>query len=298
MESPVNLKSGKTKHTNIKQKTGTAAYSTGLPVFIILALLNINQSFAQNYNYEVGGRSAGISHASVALKDYWAGFNNQAALGYLEHPYAGFYFENKFQTKEFSMQAGTFAYPFKPGALSLSYRYFGFSQFYESKVGLGFGRKFTEKFAAGVQIDYLQTFIAEGTGSSQALAAEAGLMAEPVSNLIIGFQVFNPTPANKNKPFEDQIPTIFRTGFAYTLEKKATVLCEVQKDLNSSPLFKAGMELRVIESLDFRVGFSTAIEQYSVGLGYHFKNLLADLAFSHHQVLGFSPKISIGYEFN
>lgn len=248
-------------------------------------------------NDPVGAKSAGIAHASVTLTDEWSSFNNQAGLGYIIKPTIGAYFENRFQVKEFSLKAGTFAYPLKPATLSLSYRHFGYSKYHESKLGLGIGRKFTEHFAVGVQIDFLQTYFAEGYGTYNAVAAEAGLLAKPLKNLCIGFHVFNFTRNNNNSLPEESIPTNVRLGISYEIEDKATILLETEKELESDVMVKAGLELVPVNNLFFRLGFATQIEQYSVGIGYKLKKISANIAFSHNAILGFSPKAGISYEF-
>jgi hypothetical protein len=179
----------------------------------------------------------------------------------------------------------------------LSYRHFGYSKYHESKLGLGIGRKFAEHFAVGVQIDYLQTYFAEGYGTHNAVAAEAGILAKPLKNLSIGFHVYNFTRNNNNSLPEESIPTNVRLGISYEIESKATILIETEKELESDVMVKAGLELVPVNNLFFRLGFATQIEQYSVGIGYKLKKISADIAFSHNAILGFSPKAGISYEF-
>jgi hypothetical protein len=269
--------------------------SLGAGIFIFFTLGF--QVFADNGNYPAGARSAGVSNASVTLTDAWCTFNNQAGLGFLSSPTAGFYFENRFLVKELSMQAGTFAMPFKPGALALSYRYFGYSKYYESKFGLAYGHKFTKRFAAGVQMNYLQTHLSDGYGNYNAVAAEIGILAQPVDHFYIGAHVFNPTMTNHQSLPEARIPTVFRFGVSYRFEGKGMLLFETEKDMEMKPAFKGGIEIQAIDNLFFRGGFSTVYERYSFGIGYKYRKLVSDLAFSHHDVLGFTPHVSVGYEF-
>ena len=193
------------------------------------------------------------------------------------------------------MKAGTFVYPIKPASLALSYRHFGYSKYHESKLGLGIGRKFTNHFAIGLQIDFLQTYYAEGYGTYNALAAEAGIIAIPVKNLTLGFHVFNFTRNNNNSNPEEMIPTNVRLGISFEIEEKALIVLEAEKELQSDIMIKAGLELNPVDNLFFRLGFATQIEQYSVGIGYKIKTFNADLAFSHNAILGFSPKASISF---
>jgi hypothetical protein len=268
-----------------------------LRAFLICLISIYSQALLAGSNDPIGARSAGIGHASVTLTDEWSSFNNQAGLGFLSKPTIGAYFENRFQVKEFSMKAGTFAYPLAPATLAISYRHFGYSKYHESKLGLAVGKKFTNHFAIGVQIDYLQTYFAEGYGTYNAVAAEAGILAKPLKNLSLGFHVYNFTGNNNNSLPEESIPTNIRLGISYEIKEKVLLLLETEKELNSDIMVKAGLELKPIDPLFFRIGFATLIEQYSIGIGYKLKKISADLAFSHNTMLGFSPKAGISFEF-
>lgn len=252
---------------------------------------------ADNINYPAGARSSGVANASVTFTDGWGAFNNQGGLAFLTSPVAGFHFENRFLLKEMSMKAGMFALPLKTGTLAVSARYFGYSKYYESKFGLAYGLKFTDRFAAGVQINYLQTHIADGYGNYNAVAAEIGLLAEPADNFFVGAHVFNPTMTRHNAYPEERIPTVFRLGARYSFEERASVLFETEKEVDYKPFYKLGIEVQAINNFFLRCGYSTDIRQYSFGLGYKYRRISADLAFSRHYLLGFTPHASLSYEF-
>ncbi|MDP4207344.1 MAG: hypothetical protein Q8928_00890 [Bacteroidota bacterium] len=263
-------------------------------VFIVCATYPL---YAGNENYPAGARSAALSNASVALTDVWSTFNNQAGLSWLPSPVVSVYFENRFQVKEFSMRAAAFAFPVKPGCIAVSYRSFGYSVFNESKFGLTYSLKISKHFSAAAQVDYLQSYFGNGYGDYHTVAGEVGIMAEPLTNLWIGFHVFNPTQTKKDAIEEEKIPTVVRLGICYRVGEKAGLMFETEKDISQKPVFKGGVEVGVIENLNFRAGYRSGYEQYSLGMGYKFKGVIADLAFSRHQILGFSPQVSLGYEF-
>ena len=264
---------------------------------LILSLCISYPVIAGDNNFPAGARSSGISNTSVTLTDGWCTFNNQAGLAFLNSVFAGLYFENRFLIKELSMQAGTLAIPFKPGTIAVSYRFFGYSKYYESKFGLGFGRKFSKFFAAGVQVDYLQTHIAEGYGNYNTVVAEIGMLAKPSKNFSIGFHLFNPNRVKHKTLPEETVPTVVRFGLGYSFDDKAQLLFETEKDLDQKPVYKGGIEIAMLHQLFFRGGYATGYEQMSFGLGYKLKKLTADLAFTRHYMLGFTSQISLGYEF-
>lgn len=261
----------------------------------ILGFLVNTALFGGNINYPAGARSSALATASVSSIDIWSSFNNQAGLAWLKTPSVGFHYENKFLVPEYALQAGALALPLKPGTGSVNYRYFGYSKYHEAKIGLAFARKLHRSIAVGVQLNYNQTFMAEGYGGYHALTVEVGLMYMPVDNLFIGAHVFNPNRSKSNANGEEYIPTVYRIGAGYNILNKATLLFETEKDLEQNPVFKGGLEINALKNLDFRVGFGSDYIEYTFGLGYKSKRFALDLAFSHHYILGFTPHASFTF---
>ena len=254
--------------------------------------------YAGNDNYPLGARAAGMASASVMLTDIWASVNNQAALGYLEKPTAAIYYENRLNVKELALQSGVFALPVKSTAIAVSYRYFGFSKYNEFKFGLAIGKRLSEKFAMGIQMDYFHTYFAGDYGNTGVLSGEIGILYEPVENLTVGAHLFNVSQSKQKANYDERIPTIMRFGIGYNIQDKAIVSVETEKDLRMDAVFKAGLEYSPIDDLSLRCGVSTGnIYQYAFGIGYGWKYFTIDIAFSHHKFLGYSPHFSLSAKF-
>jgi len=226
--------------------------------------------------------------------DIWASVNNQAGLGYIEQATAALYYENRLNVKSLSLQAITVAVPVQSTVIGLNYRYFGFSKYNESKIGLAVGKRLGEKFAIGVQMDYFHTHIIGDYGNYGVLCGEIGLLCEPVENLIVGAHVFNMTQSRQNVNLDERVPTIMRFGIGYTIQEKATISVETEKDLRMNAVFKVGLEYCPIDGFFLRCGMSTGtMYQYCFGLGYSWKFLTIDISFSHHKFFGYSPHFSL-----
>ena len=250
--------------------------------------------YAGNDNYPLGARSAGMATASVMLTDIWASVNNQAALGYLERPAAAVYYENRLNVKELALHAGAFAIPVKSTVIGVNYRYFGYSKYNEFKFGLAVAKRLGEKFAMGVQMNYFQTHFAGDYGNIGALLGEIGLLYEPTENLTVGAHLFNVTQSKQKVKLDEPIPTIMRFGIGYSIQEKAVVSVETEKDLRMDAVFKAGLEYSPINDLYLRCGVSNGnIYQYAFGIGYGWKYFTIDISFSHHKFFGYSPHISL-----
>jgi len=58
-----------------------------------------------------------------------------------------------------------------------------------------------------------------------------------------------------------------------------------------------GLEYKIINELSLRIGFSTNPAKNSFGVGYSLNKMQIDLAINKHQVLGYSPQISVSSTF-
>jgi len=239
-----------------------------------------------------------MGNVGVMCSGLWSVSHNQAALGFYNHLTAGFYHENRFALSEFSLHSMAFSLPTGTGTFGLSCSYFGYSVYNESKIGLGFGKALNKKFSAGLQFDWLNTHISDETGNTGAMAIEAGILAKPIENLSIGFHIFNPTVSSfSNLARKEQIPVIMRLGIGYEYREKVFLAFETEKDLKMNPpFFKAGIEYRIIQNLYARTGVIISnLVSHAAGVGMILKRMEIDLAFSHHQILGYTPHFSIHY---
>ncbi len=267
-------------------------------LILFIILFNFHSIFAGNENYPVGARSAAMGNATVMMSDLWSIHHNQAGLASIENISVGFHFENKFIFPEYGLQSAAFVFPTKTGVLGLNLSYFGYSKYNETKIGLAYAKTFYDKFSIGIQLDYLNTYIAEGYGNKGTAVFEAGIMTEPVENLYVGAHIYNPTRSKIADYDDERIPTIMRIGLGYNFADKVFLSVETEKDLVNKAIFKAGIEYDFLKNIYLRTGISTNPYQTAFGLGYVFKRLKADIAFSTHQILGITPHISINYVFN
>ena len=249
-------------------------------------------------NYPFGGRAAGMGNAMVAVYDFWAVSHNQAGLAHLSAPAAGFYFENRFLTREMSLGAAAITFPATGGVFGISLTCFGYSQFRESKMGLAYARPFGEKFSAGLQLNYLHTFIGEGYGSAGTLAAELGVLYELIQGMNIGVHLFNPSLSKMKGAGGEPVPTILRLGMAYHFSDRVLMSFETEKEMENKPVFRLGLEYRITANIFLRAGVGTHPATNAFGFGMNLGGLQIDLASSFHQVLGYSPQISLVYTFN
>lgn len=248
-------------------------------------------------NYPIGSNSAGMGNATVAYGNFWSIYHNQAGITSFTKPAFGGHYQNEFMVKELALSAGAFIYPTKSGVFALSYSHFGYSKYYESKVGLAFAKQLSDIFSVGIQLNYLSTYIEGEYGSIGIATAEIGLLAEPIEDFFLGVHVFNPASYEFTVTNENIVPTIFRLGTGYHFDEKLFIGAEVEKDLENEPFFKAGVEYEPVKNFYLRAGVGTQPVKNSFGLGYKYKKIQADIAFARHYELGYTPHFSLIFSF-
>lgn len=263
-----------------------------LLIVSILFLFRVSPLYSQTDNYPTGSRAAAMGNAYVSASDVWSTHHNQAGLGFYPHFSIGFHHENKFLVKEYAMHAMALTLPVKPGTFGFSYTYLGNSFYNESKVGLGFGKQFGNGFAAGVQLNYHHNYIHGEYDNPSAVSVEGGIQYKPDERIKIGVHLSNPTRSILSSFEQDTIKSYLNIGVDYEALEKLAVAIQVKKSLDHELRLLGGMEYELRDNLYIRTGIMTNPILYTFGLGYKMGKLSADIAFSHHQILGFTPHFS------
>ncbi|MBS1656722.1 MAG: hypothetical protein JST18_01350 [Bacteroidetes bacterium] len=263
-----------------------------LPLLLLVLPLII---FASNEPMVGGARSLALGSTSMNSSDPYSVLNNQAGMAFQNDISFSLYAEQRFLQSELGYYAGGLTLPTKSGVFGLAINYSGFDLYNEKKMGLAYARLFSKNISGGIQIDYLSTSVAEyGTGG--ALTFEAGLMIKISQQLSAAAHVFNPVPISSG--FQDEkIPTLFRFGLSYEPGEKILLLAEAEKDIDHPARIKAGIEYQIADVLHLRGGVATNPSQYSFGVGLNVQHLKIDIASSYHQILGFTPGLSVNYVF-
>ena len=100
--------------------------------------------------------------------DAFSFHTNQAALAKMKMLSAGIYGEKRFLLNELSLYDAAIVLPTSSGNFGLDTRYYGFSDYNESQVGLAYGRNLGSKVDVGVQFNYYNVRIA-GYGNAAAI---------------------------------------------------------------------------------------------------------------------------------
>ena len=261
--------------------------------FLFLSLLVGTATLAQGW-YPMGARSGSMANASVALEDVWSYHHNPAGLASLRAVSAGVCYENRFLLRELQSQGIAVAVPLKKGVLSIGAQLFGYEQFRSRKAGIGYSMQLSERFSAGIQVNYAGIILNESYGSRHSATAEMGILAEITENWKIGMSAYNLGRSGLADFENDRFTTLMRLGTSYELQK-VMLLLEAEKDLDHPLRIKAGMEYEPIDKFFFRAGVAAQPIEFSFGFGYRYKMFQLDLGSAYHQQLGWSPHFSLTF---
>jgi len=265
---------------------------------ILILLLISHMSRASSENRLAGARSNAMSNASVASFDIWGNYNNQASLAKLDKIHLGVFYENRFQLEDLSTKAIALYFPTKLGGFNLNYTQFGSDLYKECKIGLGYSKALGKHFWASVQLNQMRVELNQIYGDQTKYNFEVGLLAELFPDFYLGFHLFNPTQEKFETFYYDEaIPTIVRLGLSWHLSKITLLNSEIQKDFDHDIRLKIGMEHQLLDNLFIRLGVSNHPNQISFGLGYQYKIMKMNIAYSKHQTLGYSPSIDLNVSF-
>lgn len=269
-----------------------------LCVALIVLCLVCGSTLAAGEPWSPGARYAGMGGCSTALADSWSACSNQAGLALVEHPAIGLAYENRFGLGEVSSKSLLAIWPTKFGVLGATTNYFGYRLYNELKAGLLYARSFGPYLQIGVQLDYLQTSIAEGYGSSSRLTFELGIQSRVSETITLGAWVYNPIKVKLSGAHNESIASIFKLGLGWNISSRFLATVESEKNTNTPALsIRAGAEYNIKERFYIRLGMSNNRDLFSMGFGFNYKAMQIDIAASSHESLGFSTELSLIFQF-
>jgi hypothetical protein len=266
-----------------------------ITLFLFLGLFNTGIS--QSEWVAQGGRSAAMGLSSAAVSDLWSVNNNQAGMAFYDKTGAGIYFENRFLIKEMGTQNGAFTLKTKFGMLGTTLAYSGDANYNTTKAGLAYALKFGNRFAVGIQLDYIGTKLGETYGKHSNVTFDAGVMVKITDQLTFGAHTFNPMHVKLSDYNNERIPATLNAGFGFTFSDKLLLTAEAYKNSEYPMELRTGAEYKMGNVAYARIGLTTNPARYTFGFGILWKKFTFDISSSVHTQLGYSPQVSMQYSF-
>ncbi|MDD2963031.1 MAG: hypothetical protein PHU33_03720 [Bacteroidales bacterium] len=245
-----------------------------------------------------GARNSAMGFSTAALPGLWSAFANRAALAENPSLEVGFYYDNRFMTREMALKTAAFSIPAWQGAFAVSYSHFGFDQYNDQSVGLSFGRNFGPKVQVGLGFNYLVNTLAGDYDKRTGFTFSAGLRVKLSRAWTLGAYVDNPSSQKMSGLSEETIPSRMSTGLLWNVADGWLATAEVVKVTGYATEIHLGAEYRLIRQVYVRGGVATGPARYTFGAGLNTGRLRIDLSSSVHSVLGYSPQISLQWRFS
>lgn len=273
-------------------------YFCGMRKTLLLTLFTLITStvFCQGWMPQ-GARSSSLGHASVALVDLFSFHHNPGALGFMKTGGAAVTYENRYLLRELQSQGFVVAQPLKSGVVSLGGQFYGYEQFRTARIGGGYSMQLADNFSAGVQLNYMNLRLDPFYGARHALTAEFGMLLKVNDKLNLGFSVLNLGRTQLSEFQDDRFSTILRLGAAYQISEHLLLVTEISKDITYSARLRGGMEYSPNDQFFLRIGAQGAPVEFTGGIGVKWDRVMLDLGTNYHQILGWTPSISMLFHF-
>lgn len=243
-----------------------------------------------------GARITSAGLTGVVFQDEWSLQSNQAGLGKVSRPVLSAAFETKYFNPDLTVQSLVFAYPSGRNVFGISFQNYGFSAYSEQKVGFAYAKRFGNSIFTALNFNYYQLKI-DQYGSSGTYSFEGGLQYQVNDKLLIGAHIANPTRNEFGNDLGAEIPVKAEFGLSYRFSEKVVINSAVVKTLTSTADTRLGLIYEIADWFALRGGYSLNPMRHYAGFGTVFRKFRLDAATSSHQALGYSPQVSLSYEF-
>lgn len=212
----------------------------------------------------------------------------------------GAYYSNSFFLPEIGRATLGMVYPAKAVNTSAAFSFYGFSEYWNIQMSVGFSRWFKPYIAFGVEAFF---YGAHFSNPDAALLASGGvnvsLLAFPTKSLSIGFNAYNISFSTiKSLDERYRLPVIFSLGFAYDFSGK--VLIALEGDIELKQPFKIGMAVDYMPVRQFvmRCGVSYQTSAAAgFGFGLRLGGFFLDFDAEYKLQSGMFCKAGIGVSF-
>lgn len=240
--------------------------------------------------------------AAVAYSREWFPFATPAALAAQQTSGVQIIYENRYITKTLANKSLNLWFQTPYFNIGGSFTHFGYSSYHEMVASLTLARQLGERVRLGVEVDYFTVYLSEIGEYHGAVTAQVGLQVVACRNLVLGFNVFNPTFSSvRTDALSTRLPVRFQGGFCYSIGGMVDWHVEVDKTLKMPWRWATGFEYSPLTLPNFvvRLGANgSRFIQPSLGVGFSVKGLGFDVDALYHTRLGFSLLAAVKYRFH
>ena len=209
--------------------------------------------------------------------------------------YVSAFYHNKFLCPEIGLENLSFVYSHPTLSFSTNISHHGFTEYGEMSIGVNFSRLFRPYISVGIGAEYLGWYY---TGAWHSMACfNLGVMVMPISNLNIGFSVYNLSFSKfKIEEFQYEVPTIFYLGLKYKFTELLFLAAEASLSLKENFTASIGLQYFFVKQVGMRIGVYASKEiSPCLGLGINLKRFHIDIGTQYNLKLGLTSSVGISY---
>ena len=264
----------------------------------ILTLFLFINFFSKGYSIgeinQVGARDIALGNATVALISSFSVFNNQAAFAFHKEVTLALDYRQPYLIDRFAIKSLAITIPTPLSTFAFSVQQKGIVGYNESRFGFAMAKKLGKNFSGGLQFNYFLIDFPEQGSNLGTFLIEFGVLFQTKNNLAIGFHFFNPSGAAiESLNFRSKIPVIATAGISLKPTTDLLFVSSIAYDNDKPFNIRMGIEYQFAERFFVRGGVSGKPIRHSVGIGYKCRYFATDVAFVHHETLGYTPSISL-----
>lgn len=200
----------------------------------------------------------------------------------------GFHIRNDFGMKEMMCADVTTAWHRKKNLLLMTVSHYGYANYGEMQMSVGYGRNFGDRFAITARIFYLMTH-ARGYPASHSLCVDVALAYKVTPKLWLDAAVYNPFMLRYGIVGQDVIPLRFAVGCAFTLMQKFLISLTTSKLLPGEWEVDGRFMMQPITPLLLALNCSNA--RLGVYIGLMYRKFLVSVEAAWYYKISVSPQI-------
>lgn len=238
-----------------------------------------------------GAKSHGLGTVKLFHQDAWSLVNNVGAMARIQTTEIGITQDQRYGIQELSTTALAVVLKNQIGNLGFSIAKQGDDSYQQHRLGIGLAAS-KGMMHIGAKAEWQQTYI-EGFGTGNALLLSFGWLAELHPKFFFGAQLTNLNKANLSKESPLKIPSLLTVGTTYLPAKNLELHSEVEKEVQSPPIFKVGLQYQLENWIFLRTGLHSHPTALYFGVGLQTKKFGLDYALGQSSPLGNTHHLSL-----
>ncbi|MCU0378831.1 MAG: hypothetical protein MUC78_11305 [Bacteroidales bacterium] len=233
-----------------------------------------------------GAGELGMAFSSSAFPGHWSCFHNQALLVQRSATSVACALETRYMLPSLSSQALSLMVAGSTAPLGIILTHYGNGDYYRVFSGVGSAVKITDRFALGIQIDYLTERSIGDYRDLSHITFEAGTIMDITSDLTVGLHILNPL-ASLNS-----MPSSVSAAVAWHQSDNLYVTAQLSKVTDEPLSFHGGINWKIMDKLVLMSGYMSSPSAFALGTGLRAGQLQIDAGFLIYSVTGITSSVS------